>query len=174
MAAQGEFVDQATLIASRRLLGLTSPRQVVFWAAEQVADGVEASALVDLAAMSNPRADDVDNAIDRLLREIEAPTVDELGAALLISRYVAMDIVAGRVTPIEGAREIWRKVALSSPAAEPLLRDFIGLASEWDDVPAQRPEYEADIREAAQRLIAAQSGPTTTVSPGLDGPVGEE
>lgn len=34
------------------------------------------------------------------------------------------------------------------------LRPFIGLASEWEDHDARRPEYEADIVAAAKELLA--------------------
>jgi hypothetical protein len=70
---------------------------------------------------------------------------------------VAEDIVAGRVNPYEGARDIWVRLP-NSAYDDPLLVAFVGLASEWEDSPTYRAEYEADIREAAYSLKRRYAG----------------
>jgi hypothetical protein len=43
-------------------------------------------------------------------------------------------------------------MAASSRGA-PLVRTFVGLASEWEDDPARRSEYEAEIVAVAKALV---------------------
>jgi hypothetical protein len=60
-------------------------------------------------------------------------------------------VLQGTVAPSQGARELW----LLSVEVEELadaLRPFVGLASEWQDDPANREAYDKGIRDEAERL----------------------
>jgi hypothetical protein len=63
----------------------------------------------------------------------------------------AQDILHDRRAPYEAARELWR---LRNEVAqiEEALRPFVGLASEWEDTPDHRSDYEQDIRLAAESV----------------------
>ena len=78
-------------------------------------------------------------------------SADARMAGLIAAEDVARRLERGEVTPIEAARRIWR-ITRIAPAAEPLLRPFVGFASEWEDDPEHRSYYEVEICSAAQRL----------------------
>jgi hypothetical protein len=86
---------------------------------------------------------------------IPVPCHDE--ASLTIAREYARQIIAGETSPYEGARRIWWEVA-NEPGADSSLLAFVGLASEWEDSPRYRLEYEAAIMEEAQRLVSGKAG----------------
>jgi hypothetical protein len=66
---------------------------------------------------------------------------------------VANSILQGETDPYRGAKRLWAmEVALV--LVEEDLRVFAGLASEWEDVPNQREEYEREIVAAADRFRA--------------------
>lgn len=88
----------------------------------------------------------------RVLSELGIPVPPRDEASVTIARGFARQIIAGETSPYEGARRIWWDVA-NEPGADSLLRIFVGLASEWEDSPRHRQEYEADIIEEAQRLL---------------------
>jgi hypothetical protein len=52
---------------------------------------------------------------------------------------VAERILEGAVTPYDGAREIWRWLSDHKQVGIGELGVFIGLASEWEDSPEDRP-----------------------------------
>ena len=69
----------------------------------------------------------------------------------VLTRSWAGAIVAGTLPPYEGARLLWR--AWSELLRPDDLTVFVGLASEWEDDPAHRDEYEQDILEAARNYL---------------------
>jgi hypothetical protein len=73
----------------------------------------------------------------------------------LVNRWLSL-ACEGKAAPYEAAAAI---AALSSDwwDEQPwmLLRDFIGLASEWEDHPTARPTIEREIVESATRLVSA-------------------
>jgi hypothetical protein len=90
------------------------------------------------------------------LSELGIPVPPRNEASLTIAREYARQIMAGETSPYEGARRIWWEVA-NEPGADSSLLAFVGLASEWEDSPHYRPEYEADIMEEAQRLVGEKA-----------------
>ncbi len=81
---------------------------------------------------------------------------DRAAAVRRLARDFARRIVSGEIPPYEGARAIWRELAWEPEAGDALL-PFIGLASEWEDRPEFRREYEADILQAARALATPQT-----------------
>jgi hypothetical protein len=70
-----------------------------------------------------------------------------------LARGIAGDIVAGRLSPFDGARQIWVNLATVSEARDELL-GFVGLASEWQDSPEYRDDYDAEIVKEAQAFLS--------------------
>lgn len=70
-----------------------------------------------------------------------------------VASEAAGQILEGTITPVVGARTLWR-LARRVPDVEPELRPFVALASEWEDDEVNRSAYEKDIVEAARRLVA--------------------
>jgi hypothetical protein len=92
----------------------------------------------------------------KALSELGIPVPSRDEASVTIAREFARQIIAGETSPYEGARRIWWEVA-NEPGADSSLRIFVGLASEWEDSPRYRHEYEADIIEEAQRLVNGEA-----------------
>jgi hypothetical protein len=82
-------------------------------------------------------------------------------AGRTLALHHAVEILSGAVTPYEGASRI-SNLALNFFDDDPFwltLRPFVGLASEWDDYPPGRSEFEQRIRVAAENLeTELQSG----------------
>lgn len=64
---------------------------------------------------------------------------------------IATDVLNERLSPIDGAKQLWR---LSSEMWElpEALSVFVGLASEWEDHPSDRPHREKEILIEMERL----------------------
>jgi hypothetical protein len=90
------------------------------------------------------------------LSELSIPVPPRDEASLVLAREHARRIIAGEVSPYEGARRIWWDIA-NEQGADPSLRVFTGMASEWEDDPHHRPEYEAEIIAEARQLLGEHS-----------------
>lgn len=77
--------------------------------------------------------------------------MEELDALIARVVEIANDVLQEKRTPYEGAKELW---SLSSAMWElpDALLPFVGLASEWEDDPAHRDEFDHDITLAMERL----------------------
>ena len=64
---------------------------------------------------------------------------------------IATDVLNEHLTPIEGAKRLWRLSSEMHDLPEALLT-FVGLASEWEDHPEHRAKYDQDITVAMERL----------------------
>ena len=64
---------------------------------------------------------------------------------------IATDVLNERLTPIGGARKLWRLSSEMHDLPEALLT-FVGLASHWDDYPPARAECEREIVIEMERL----------------------
>jgi hypothetical protein len=153
MSSSSPLLVDALKVAAQRRLDLLGPRDVISWANNRIASGDDASTLLSLALMSDTYGADVDEQLEQLLDEIGAPRLDDVRAAMIVARMIAQKIVDGSLSPIEGSRTIWWRIVRRVPEAEPRLRQFIGLASEWEDAPSQRSAYEKDIEDEAARLL---------------------
>ncbi|MGE3820813.1 MAG: hypothetical protein AB7I30_15475 [Isosphaeraceae bacterium] len=89
----------------------------------------------------------------RALGELGVGVPDRLAAVRRLAHDFARRIVDGELPPYEGARAIWRELAWEPEAGDTIL-PFIGLASEWEDSPEFRREYEADVLQAARELAS--------------------
>ncbi|WP_169164207.1 hypothetical protein [Cellulomonas taurus] len=138
-----------------RYFDLIDPIAVMRWAELWASRDEGTGAVIDLAAMSAPLAQEVDSALEDLCEQLGLPPVSTEAAAMTAAVDAARDLVEGRVDPTEAAHRIWT-IADLGPIAAPRLRVFIGLASEWDDNPEFRDSYDAQIRHEAA-LLAGES-----------------
>jgi hypothetical protein len=150
---QERLIEMSRLEMAELLMGLVTPEEVVRWASELITEVSRPSALVDLASTVSPRESDVNNSLRHLIAELGGAPLGLADAALIVSRRIAKDISSGNVAPYDGARVLWWTIRRRAPEIESLLRPFVGLASEWEDHPSARPQYEQSIREAAQVLL---------------------
>ena len=79
--------------------------------------------------------------------------MDARTEARRVATQVAERILAGTVTPYDGAHEIWRWLSDHEQVGIDELGVFIGLASEWQDHPESRAVLEADIIDEARLCV---------------------
>jgi hypothetical protein len=122
-------------------------------AVQALVRGIDSPALRELAGLSR---DDVRSARDLFITAMAELGVQmpspEAGARERV-RFWAAEMLVGTLTPYEGSRLIWWN------GWEPLerpddLTPFVGLASEWEDDPEHRTEYEHDMLAEARSLLA--------------------
>lgn len=88
-----------------------------------------------------------EQAVDEL--ELARPCVEKAQWELIHSWAISMSV--GVVHPYDGARAIWRACdALARPES---LLIFVGLTSEWEDVPQERGLIETQLLQEATRLV---------------------
>lgn len=146
-----QLASEVTGIRALLRLDLFDQRSIVNWAAEKLAGGEDAIALVELAGLADPAREDVVRALDALADGLGLEPLTENAAGMAAAEWEAGELIRGSTTPIEGARKLWR-IARLAPSVEPRLRVFVGLASEWDDDPENRGSYEEEIRSQAMLL----------------------
>ena len=127
-------------------------------AIEIVCAGYDAPKLRQFAASVNDfYAKDDDWLLRAALDELGLALPSEEQAATHLARCAAMEIVAGRIEPQEGAermREIARAVRYSddteriSKALDPFVND-----GQWSDYPKDRSWMDPLIRDAARQLL---------------------
>lgn len=144
------------IAAALLALGKLTSDDVIAAASSALDRGVYSKSL-GLLLYEQPIWSEVGPLFTKALAELGAlvPRRDE--ALRIIAREYARQILAGEISPYEGARRIWWDVA-NEPDADPELIVFVGLASEWEDASPHRSAYEAEIVEEARRLLAKAVG----------------
>jgi hypothetical protein len=121
--------------AWRRRVGLESPEGLVDVAVSALVAGLDAPALAELAGADPREAHDVHDLFVEALGQLGLVWADERTALWQLVRSTARQIVDGEVDPYDGAGWIWRYAAYDlEPEGD--LRVFIGLASAYEDLPA--------------------------------------
>ncbi len=151
VAAVSDLREDVATMRALRYLDLVEPNAVVAWACRRATGGARPKGLVDLAELTDARGDDVDAQLGVLAEEVGLGPLTEQEAGVVAASQVARQLTRGTAAPIEAARRIWR-IARLAPTAEPRLRVFIGLASEWEDDADNRASYEEEIRSEALNL----------------------
>ncbi|HEY8967014.1 MAG TPA: hypothetical protein VIM58_11245, partial [Candidatus Methylacidiphilales bacterium] len=74
------------------------------------------------------------------------------------ARIVSASILAETITPIDGAKRIWRVVRASQVPDFDEFNGFIYAASEFEQKPAEREFFARAIREEAAKLLGEPGG----------------
>jgi hypothetical protein len=138
-------------IQARVSLNLIGASEIVRWAEERLNCGEYCEILADLASIPPTDGDQVFTSFVALTSKFGLAPMTQERAGIIMAGEAARELSQGNITPIQAAENIWR-IARLAPAAEPRLRQFIGLASEWEDDPASRELYEEEIRAEAGKL----------------------
>lgn len=141
------------LIAAKLVLDEQPSEELPAVAADALSRGVDSPALRALAGTSPREVRDARDLFIAALDELGIASPDEQDALWHVACDMLERISTRRIGAYEGAAWIWRHVYWRIKR-EGDLRVFVGLASEWDDHPAQREALERDIREAAVRLLS--------------------
>jgi len=137
------------------VLGLLPSDECPNVATEALVRGIDSPSLRLLAGELRPIASEVDPLFERSLVENGIAVPDRQTARAAVARYYAREMLAGSLSPWEGAERIWWDVANDAYSAPDWERysSFVGLASGLRDNPQHRTEYEREIVAAAHRLL---------------------
>lgn len=152
--ADGRWRRLARLLA-RTQFGTGSGSDVVDWAVAALVAGWESRSLEVLAGLDKPPNEfEVDRYVERALSELGVEMPRGPQVVHLYAVAIAGDILAGTISPYDGAREMFR-VCVATNSDE--LRAWVGLEDEYelarDGVYGNVDDIEQQIREAAQRLV---------------------
>ena len=146
------FVGTAEDVAALFLLDWVDRADLARWAERtaQIVAGAAEEALWQLCDGS----DRTRGEIQELLAEAAGLDYDltDDGTAGVVTRLVCRVVVGGQVPPYRGARVLWG-LGQQVASGEEFLVGFVGLASEWEDVPHARTEIERKIVELAGRTL---------------------
>ena len=139
--------------AARFVLGMETAERVTEVATEALATGLDSQALRSLAALDEPRAEDLKPILEEALLALGKDLPSPREAAHWLARKEALKMLRKEVAPYEGSRAIWA-VARSVPGeAMATLDPFIYAASEWEDRPEDRHLLERGMLRAAEDLV---------------------
>lgn len=138
---------------ARWRLELSSPQELVDEASTLLNIGADSQALRELAGLVGREVTDASALFHRVILDLDLPNLTRRDAALILARQIAEAIVNQMADPFEGARTIWTQLAAQVPEAREELLGFVGLASEWQDQPAHRTEYQRAIVEEARQFL---------------------
>jgi len=125
-------------------------------AADALEAGFDCQSLRVLAGETERIGSIVDPLFFRAIGELGMQIPDDRTAAKVVAAYYAAGILERAWSPYEGARKIWWNVANAfdkDPEIWGQLSIFVGLASEWEDDPGHRSEYEKEIAAAATAIV---------------------
>ena len=159
---KGEQVE-LRIAAAWYALGKFTTEKAIDAAHAALNDGVYSEALGEVI-FAEPRWSEIGPLFERALSELGVGVPDRATAVQRLARDYACRIVSSHLSPYEGAKSICWELAYEPEAGDSLL-PFIGLASEWEDCPEYRPEYEADIIQAAHELAGSSEVESNTVNP---------
>jgi hypothetical protein len=132
------------------------PEDMPRFAADALEAGHDGPALRRLAGLLRPTSAEVGDLFQRALGEIGTVTILSKEQALLsLSRSTAVDIIGGKLDPIEGARILARyAMMLNYP---PILVEFLQLSEMpfWGEYAPPRAQIVTDIIEEARLLVTS-------------------
>jgi hypothetical protein len=138
-------------ITAKYVLGLLSSDDLAAIGMEAIVVGYDSPSLRQLAGRSGD-SEETDKLFLRTMRElnVKIPLMSEAG--IQVARHIARDILAKKIQPYEGAKQIWDIVYTRLPELKEL-RPFVGLASEYEDDVQHREAYSLDIISECEKLL---------------------
>lgn len=143
-------------LLARTQFGTSSGSDVVDWAVDALVAGWESPSLEVLAGLDKPPNEfEVDRYVERALSELGVEMPRGPQVVHLYAVAIAGDILAGTISPYDGAREMFRVCVATNYPDE--LRAWVGLEDDYelarDGVYGNVDDIEKKIRDAAQRLV---------------------
>lgn len=118
--------------------------------------GEDSQSLRELAGLDHPTLRDAGELFEKVLDDVGQQIPDERAARLLLLERLLELIIGGEVDPDNGAYEVWCTAGELFGEQLDEWVCFVGLASEYEDCPAERPgigrEIAARAAEALTRL----------------------
>lgn len=146
--------DPFGLALALLVVGMQPPEDLPDVATAAILAGVESPSLAQLSGLPRSEYQEARDLFFQAMEELGLDRPSPSDARWTIVRQWASDIVAGALSPIEGAQRIQRDGwnELGRPEE---LTVFVGLADQWSDDPPHWDELEAEIIEAARNLVSA-------------------
>lgn len=141
------------MVAARFRLHRVVSGELPAAAARVVALGISTPALEELACLRPEDTDEARALFLDSLRELGIEPPNDIDALTIFARKIAADIVAGRVSPRDGADEItdsWESVDCPSL---PWISTFAKASIDWDYLPKTPEEINEAIQTAARELL---------------------
>ena len=152
----GSTLATLRLAAARRQFDLLPSSELPELAMRALETGFASASIRELAGELHPTWADSGPLFERILHDLRIVTPPPPEAAHALARHYAEQILSGAVSPYEGARHIWWRVANYFRDERELWQRysiFVGLASQWEDYEAGRPEFERQICDEAAKLL---------------------
>jgi hypothetical protein len=132
-------------------LGLIPVDDLPNLAADAVAQGFESKALIQLAGVAPVEAQEASSLFQKALRELGVGTMLKTDALKHYAKEVSNRILNSEVTPLEGAKDIWRVSLKTRISGFHDLDPFLYAASELEERPAEKEFFEKAIMAEAKR-----------------------
>lgn len=156
LEADRNILNEFRVAAARHALGLLECAELPELATRALMAGLDSRSLRRLAGEPRPSWVDARSLFDDALSDLSVIVPERDQAARILARHYCEQIVSQAIPPDQGAARIWFDVATQVGYETPLGRRllvFVGLASEWDDYPPGRPDFERQILDEAARLL---------------------
>jgi hypothetical protein len=115
--------------------------------------GFESRSLVQLAGLQQNEMTEASRLFGCALSELNCGRMDETEALQNYTRHVASLILASEVTPLIGAKRIWRAKLNVNGVKSHEWDSFIYAASELEERPLEKKIFEVAIIEEARRWV---------------------
>jgi hypothetical protein len=133
------------------VLGLVGSNRLPEIAANAISRGVESKALVELAGLSMNDTQDASRLFEQASAELGQSSMTKPQALARYATIVSRSILASEITPLEGAKRIWRARVDSGVEGCHDYDGFIYAASELEDRPEDKTLFEKVILEEAKK-----------------------
>lgn len=142
-------IDEAV---AKHVLGLLLVERLPAIGLQALESGQDTPSLRQLAGAERDSPDEIRRSFIRWVGEagLRVPTPPE--AAVFFATVIAKTVLAGAMTPYEGARQIWGELYVRFPSLQELT-PFVGLASDYEGHEEHRDAYSRMIVEQCRRLV---------------------
>jgi hypothetical protein len=145
-------MEDLALVQARWRLGVLPPESLPEIARRALADGEEGPALRALAALRDPARSEVGSLFEDALDETGHRAMGLEEAGTLVAGDLAAKVLAGELSPVEGARRIAWDVWDRCRTLEHL-GIFVTLMERWDGERDHCEVIEEAIRREARKLL---------------------
>ena len=139
------------LVYAEWLLGLVTSDDLPDIAIRAISSGIESGSILRLASLAKTESMEAVKLFDRGLMELGYKAITKVDALRIYATEVSRLILEERLSPLEGARLIWRAKLNSGNDDFHELDGFIYAASEMEERPNDKRLFEKAIFEESRR-----------------------
>lgn len=140
-----------TYVEALWVLGLLETREMPNVAAEALARGLDSRSLRQLAGLPSKTDEDVNLLFDQALKELNRGRMSKEEALKRNAKHISRKILNSEMTPLDGAKMIWKATSANPLPEFHDLDPFIYAASEAEERPKEKRFFENEIVAEAKR-----------------------